>query len=101
MPSPVKSKPGIKPAFDDLEELFFRELEIETPILTDSEEDILKLADNLEGALFCISEVYRGNRNMLYVLDNYLAYINEHAPTGVAHSIYTRLKENRDEFTTK
>lgn len=93
VPSPIKRKAGVKESFDALEEQVFKRMGIEIPELTKDEQHILKLADCMEGALFCWSEVQRGNVHLKYVLDNYLAHIAEHGATsGIAKDIYYMIR---------
>jgi 5'-deoxynucleotidase YfbR-like HD superfamily hydrolase len=47
------------------------------PLLTDWQQEILKLADNLDGLLRCTEEVGRGNWDMLEVGNTYVLYLGK------------------------
>lgn len=94
VPGPTKRKLGVKAAFDAMEDAHMAELGLVIPALTESEAFTLKLADNLEGAMFCAFELRRGNRDIRPCFVNYLNYtagllVNE--PRGLAWRIYNEL----------
>ena len=60
--------------------------------LTESEKRILKMADCLDGALFCISEMELGNRNIEDVFNRYCQYVMLLEPTGKEHRIYSAVR---------
>lgn len=45
--------------------------------LAHHEQVLLKLCDSLEGALYCCCEIEMGNVQMIGVLDNFIAYVDE------------------------
>ena len=96
VPAPVKRQHGVKPVFDNMEDELFQNLALEFPTLTEAERRLLKLADCLEGALFCVVEAERGNRRIQACLDNYIAYVQSMIPTGRAHDILQQIKERRN-----
>lgn len=77
MPSPTKQALRASGAMDALENAVYEELKLVLPALTPEEERILKYADNLEGALWCLNEWRRGNRHIGLCLRNYLSYIRK------------------------
>ncbi len=97
VPSPSKKDPAVKAAFDALESATMERLQLETPVLDSFEAMVLKLADNLEGLAFCVSELRRGNRDISLALGNYIAYIRSMQPTGRALEIFNHLKEQAND----
>lgn len=93
VPSPAKRHVTIKEAFDKVEEEVLAQLAWRLPDLTDEEERLLKLADLLEGAAFCLCEWRRGNRDIDTALGNYLRYLASMKPDGKAGEIFNYLKE--------
>ena len=75
IPAPTKRLTGMKAAFDELEDDHMNSLALGSPLLSDDEANILKMADCLEGAMFCAFELRRGNRDIETAFRNYLAYI--------------------------
>jgi 5'-deoxynucleotidase YfbR-like HD superfamily hydrolase len=71
------------------------------PSITDTEARYLKLADLLEGAAFCLSELRRGNRDICHALGNYLRYIATMHPEGTAGEIFNFIKEQAHEYGFK
>ena len=91
VPGPTKRLSGVKGQFDALEDAFMARLGAPAPTLTDTEAKLLKMADNLEGALFCAFELRRGNREIQRAFFNYLSWIKANAPQGLAGAIYNQL----------
>ena len=60
--------------------------------LTDEEKRTLKLADCLDGALYCISEVQLGNRSIMEVYNRYMTYIQQLEPTGRERLVYSAVR---------
>ena len=98
VPSPSKKDPAVKAAFDAMESDTMTRLQLETPWITDTEARVLKLADNLEGLMFCLSEWRRGNRDIALALGNYIAYIATMQPQDYALTIFNNLKEQAREL---
>lgn len=101
VPSPTKRHDTIKEAFDKVEEEVLAQLAWRRPDLTAEEERLLKLADLLEGAAFCLSEWRRGNCDIGAAFSNYLRYIASMHPEGKAGEIFYYLKEQAHEFGFK
>lgn len=101
VPSPTKKAPVIKQAFDQLEDEVLERLLWKLPSITDTEARYLKLADLLEGAAFCLSELRRGNRDITTALGNYLRYIATMHPEGKAGEIFNFIKEQAHEYGFK
>lgn len=97
IPAPTKRMPGVKALIDTLEQEVMAEHCVPPPLLTHAEEHILKLADNLEGALFSSWELRRGNIEMLPVLRNFVSYVVALYPQGVALDILDYIKEQHRE----
>jgi 5'-deoxynucleotidase YfbR-like HD superfamily hydrolase len=80
LPAPGKRQPDFdRAAWNAMEH---RVLEangygVATNCLTEEERRIVKLADNCEGALFCIDERMLGNQRIYEVFENYWSYIAE------------------------
>lgn len=60
--------------------------------LTKDEQRILKMADCLDGALFCISELELGNHSIVDVYHRYCQYISLLEPTGKEHHIFSAVR---------
>lgn len=93
VPAPIKRRHGLKGVYTTLEDEVLSALQLPEPPLTANERSTLKLADNLEGALFCVTEARRGNRLIHLCLDNYIDYLEDEPLTGVALDILTHIKE--------
>lgn len=80
VPGPTKRLAGLRGAFDALEDEYMSLLDLSGyPYrLTTEEEVILKIADNLAGALYCRQESRQGNRLIQTPFNNYLAYTQDH-----------------------
>lgn len=98
IPAPIKRQGGLKTVFDAMEEDYMEQLLLKFPQITDTEARTLKLADCLEGAMFCGSELRRGNREMLRCFRNFVAYIEQLRPEGKALDILNYIKEQHREF---
>jgi 5'-deoxynucleotidase YfbR-like HD superfamily hydrolase len=103
VPAPVKKQGGIKSAFDALEEEVMTNLQIRLPgfDMNDSQFQILKLADCLEGAMFCLSELQRGNTWIDKCYTNYATYIESLHPTGMGAEIFNLIKEKYNDVRSK
>lgn len=101
VPSPTKKTPVIKQAFDQLEDEVLERLILKFPLISDVEARLLKLADLLEGAAFCLSELRRGNRDIGTALGNYLSYTTSMHPDGRALEILNFIKEQAHEHGFK
>lgn len=88
IPSPVKKKLGLSEGFDAMEEDYLRARGLPTPELTADELRAFKLADNLDGLRFCISEYNRGNRGLQDCERNYILYIDAMNPHGIELDVY-------------
>lgn len=74
MPATTKRHPGVKEAFDILENSIEQSLAIPAPVLTENEAWILKMADSLEGLAFCAFELRQGNKEIITCFENYRNY---------------------------
>lgn len=97
IPAPTKRLGDLKVVFDAMEDEVMAQLHIGIPSITDTEARTLKMADCLEGALFCAWELRRGNKDMAGSFRNYMAYIDQLHPQGVAADIVNHLKEEHRE----
>jgi Predicted hydrolases of HD superfamily len=105
---PAPTKKMLSPsAKDEIDEIEVRALEArgyDTEALTEDEARLLKICDCLDGLLFCIEEIHRGNSPMVRVRDKYeeyLYYILDNTPvshwTVRASEIFrTIVKESRN-----
>jgi Predicted hydrolases of HD superfamily len=91
VPSPTKRLLELKESFDGLEETFMEENRIPLPALGKAEHRVLKIADYLEGAMFCAFETRRGNRDIRNGFRNYLNYLAGMNLTTLALDIYHEL----------
>lgn len=60
--------------------------------LTPDEKRLLKIADCLDGALYCIGEAELGNRSILPVYQRYCSYIEQLKPTGHEWLVYSAIR---------
>ena len=70
-------------------------------LLTNSEKRLLKMADCLDGALFCISEMELGNKGMHDVYRRYCQYIGQLEPTGKEHRIFCAVRLIGDSYASQ
>lgn len=95
VPSPTKRDPAVRAAFDLAEAMHMDSLGLEdvanpTPELA----AVIKLADIMEGIMFCTAEVRRGNADMKLSLRNYVAYAEQQPKLGpTAHYLLDKAKE--------
>lgn len=62
LPAPTKRATKLGPQFDALEAVYTGGAGFLQPTLTQDEHEILKLADAMEGAFYCLRELKMGNR---------------------------------------
>jgi 5'-deoxynucleotidase YfbR-like HD superfamily hydrolase len=67
------------------------ELNLE-PELTNQEARVLKMADCMDGMLFCISEMELGNRSIYEVFRRYCDYVDILRPTGREHRVFSAIR---------
>lgn len=92
VPSPAKRELKIREELEELEMQSLFDAGLPMPELNDHDARVLKLADNVHGALKCIREMRMGNQLVLPVLERYMSYIGEiEFPTVQAHEIYESL----------
>ena len=76
VPAPVKkSSQLVKDTFDALETRALHTMGITLPHLTDGEKRYLKIADCLEGMMYCESRIKAGDLNAIDVRDRYVTYL--------------------------
>jgi 5'-deoxynucleotidase YfbR-like HD superfamily hydrolase len=85
VPAPTKKLRGIGEQMAVLEEHVLRWGGVVLPELNPCEERLVKLADYLDGLLFTIMELRRGNAALAGCHANYLAYISEFVEYGDEH----------------
>lgn len=97
VPSPVKRRvPGLKEAADAEEARVWREAGVPDPCegLTEEEYRVLKLADYLDGMMYCIQERQMGNQFMTEPFNNFMNYVismlTDH-PFGPEHELFNGL----------
>lgn len=77
IPSPTKRALGIRADVDAFESALMNDAGLALPHLDDHNGHILKLADSLDGVLYCLREWELGNRTIRPVFCNYVQYIRE------------------------
>jgi 5'-deoxynucleotidase YfbR-like HD superfamily hydrolase len=90
MPADIKRRMGLTANMADLEEAELLLAGFDPPpLLTDIERKALKLADCLDGLIFCNREIELGNSAMLFIRARYLQYIDamEGLPSDWRHLI--------------
>lgn len=81
MPGDFKRELGLREQFGEYERERFSAVGLEfESILGAREKRVLKLADMMEGALFCVSEASLGNGRVGGVFKNFRTYISKFAP---------------------
>lgn len=97
IPSPTKSLPELRDILEAAEDAYMTAIGLPIPELTAWEAGVLKMADVLEGGLFCAFETRRGNRDIQRGFANYLNYarrlLEASGPSrnSVAAGIYQQL----------
>lgn len=91
VPSPAKRALGIGQDIDELETKILADHGTAF-VLTPEEARTLKLADCLDGLLFCAKERSQGNRRIDGVADKYAEYIAEMNPCGVERDVFDAVK---------
>jgi 5'-deoxynucleotidase YfbR-like HD superfamily hydrolase len=76
IPSPAKRDLHVGSRLEELEARI-RDNNGLPDLLSDEEQRTLKLADCLDGMMFCLHELRRGNKNVCIVFDRYRSYIEE------------------------
>jgi 5'-deoxynucleotidase YfbR-like HD superfamily hydrolase len=83
IPSPAKRgmgelMPDFREKWGEMEEAMLEKYALDwNKFLTDDERRQLKLADSMEGAMYCVRELEMGNRMMLTPFLNFVKYIDE------------------------
>lgn len=98
MPGPVKHHICADAALDALEAKRLKErCDVSLDLnLTPVEKEIIRLADRVEGMVYCFREWRRGNQEIKPALRNYIDYVRElHHPRWVA-SLVLYIMENSD-----
>lgn len=104
--TPTKNLLDIRDQLHDLEAGVLRQYDLDYERwLTAEEEIILKLADTLDGAMYSLSEIALGNRNMLLVWRRWCEYIEtistkvdiDHDVRLRAAKVYQAMQEIFDE----
>lgn len=91
VPSPAKKMLGIGEQFSEMEDGLMRSVGL-SPLSVDLDEEeakILKMADCLDGLMFCLHERRMGNRYMGACFRNYSAYISSAYPTGTGRALFS------------
>jgi len=92
MPAPAKRLLGIREIFNRKEEELLNSIWLLNSLTTE-EEIILKLADALDGALFCVSELSLGNRVITECYDNFISYALELNPlSSIQHMVIAAVR---------
>jgi 5'-deoxynucleotidase YfbR-like HD superfamily hydrolase len=81
IPSPTKRALGIRPQVDSFEAALMNSVGLELPPLDEHNAHILKLADALDGVLYCLNERMLGNRLIEVVFRNFCHYVREELKT--------------------
>lgn len=83
MPAPVKRHLDIREKMGAYEESLMSELALSYGTgLNKEDARVLKLADAMDGAFYCIGEAALGNRRMVAVFNNFRSYIAQLEPTA-------------------
>jgi 5'-deoxynucleotidase YfbR-like HD superfamily hydrolase len=93
MPAPAKRLYGIGDQVNAVEAALLEGSGLSMPSLTPEEARTLKLADNLQGLLFCARELQLGNEGAREVFDRYVEYINLPTLTAAEAELFYAIKE--------
>lgn len=98
LPAPVKRGTGLGGAFDALENAATAKAGWVPPGLSLTEGQILKMADALEGAFFCLRELKLGNRLVVDAgaggaATNFLGYVRERLELIESPAVYLTASE--------
>ena len=94
IPSPAKHEYGIGDHVSALEERLLDSVGLGlSRYLTPPEKRVLKLADILQGALFCAREISLGNQKMRAVFDRYLSYAEAFVLVGLERELFNLIRE--------
>lgn len=93
IPSPAKREYGIGDQVNELEQRLLNSVGLGVPMLYHYEARTLKLADILQGMLFCARELSLGNRRMRAVFNNYVSYAEAMEPVDRERVIFEIIKE--------
>lgn len=92
--SPVKrANPALKLILDDAENEAWLAIGRSPPPISTVEKRMLKMADNMEGMLFCCRERAAGNKAVQKVYDNYRSYTLQLNPVGKELALLTIIEE--------
>lgn len=93
IPSPTKRELKISEKLGHLEDTILHRHGAHV-ILTADEKRTLKIADCLDGMMFCVSELRSGNRRAHIIYERYLSYIEEMGGlTGAEVRVLGQVKE--------
>lgn len=100
VPAPAKRSLGIGEELNALEDKILADAGFGFTI-SDREQRILKLADNLDGLMYCAQELRMGNRFVAEAGERYWQYIQRQAPLegpemDISNAIYAIFKEARE-----
>jgi 5'-deoxynucleotidase YfbR-like HD superfamily hydrolase len=76
IPAPTKRALGLTNELDTMEGAVLTRYGLSFP-LTDAEQQVLKLADSLDGMLYCCREASMGNRNVKFIYQKWVRWIME------------------------
>jgi 5'-deoxynucleotidase YfbR-like HD superfamily hydrolase len=79
IPSPAKRKLGLSKQFQELEdaELDTAGLLMYSRMLGEPEQQVLKIADCMEGLMYCLKERRLGNKNVEIIFERFCQYITD------------------------
>lgn len=91
MPGDAKRAMNLRALFDEHESGMLHQHAMHYP-LHEEDRRVLKLADAMEGMLFCARELARGNRDIEYVWKNFSRYVQALQPQpGIELNLYDAL----------
>ena len=92
IPAPMKRRFNLSESFQLLDDKYLTEMGLFYH-LTDVEKRILKLADVLDGALFCIREKSLGNQTIRIIYERYMVYCENLNPVYREAQIFSAIKQ--------
>ena len=100
IPAPTKRAiPELKVMLDEYEDRALKKAGIVMPQLTAAEVRTLKIADVMEGMMFCISERAIGNLNAEHIYINFQQYIVAMDLAGTELTLFNNLQEGWNHVT--
>lgn len=91
IPGPAKRSMGIREQMHTEESILLTKAGMDFS-LTSEENRVLKMADSMDGMIFCVRERGMGNQEIIPVYRNFEAYVKFHEPVMREYEIYCEIQ---------